>query len=209
MHGEYFIDEANAEFCGIIMGDGNIWSNERKYEVTITGNIVNDKEYFDKLYSFVDSKIKKHPYYRIRGRGLRLTIYSKKFYDFVTCEVGIPPRLLKSESGIPISIAKNQTLVRGFIRGLFDTDGSVFTSHKKGVSKYPTLEITNSNQKLLVQVYKKLKEMGFRINYRYAGKGSYKASIYGKTMLKKWETDIGSSNPYKIKRINTILEPFR
>lgn len=140
---------------------------------------------------------------------MRLTIYSKKFYEFITRDVGIPSRLLKSESGIPEAIRDNPQLVKCFIRGLFDTDGSVFTSNKRGVNAYPTLEITNSNQKLLVQVYEKLKEMGFRINYRYAGGSSYKASIYGKIMLKKWSMEIGSSNPYKIKRINTILESFR
>lgn len=49
MQNTYLIDELNAEFCGIIMGDGNIWSNGRKYEITITGNIINDRDYFDKL----------------------------------------------------------------------------------------------------------------------------------------------------------------
>ncbi|MFH1785538.1 MAG: LAGLIDADG family homing endonuclease [Candidatus Micrarchaeota archaeon] len=205
---DYFIDEMISEFCGAVMGDGNIWSNGRKYEITLTGNIITDREYFDYIYFFVHSRIKK-PYYRVRSRGLRLTIYSKKFYQFITNKIGIPPRTLKCKFGIPPRISVTKKLLKAFIRGLFDTDGSVFTSHKKGIESYPTLEITNSNQTLLIQVYKTLIEMGFRINYRHAGNGSYKISIYGMKMLAKWNNDIGSSNPHKRRRINTILESFR
>lgn len=204
----YCIDETISEFCGAIMGDGNIWSNGRKYEITVTGNIITDREYFDYIYFFVHSRIKK-PYYRIRGRGLRLTIYSKKFYQFITKKMGIPPRVLKCKFGIPPKICATKKLLRAFIRGLFDTDGSVFTSNKKGSYNYPTLEITNSNQILLMQVYKTLMNMKFRINYRHAGNGSYKVSIYGMKMLAKWKDEIGSSNPHKMRRINTILESFR
>lgn len=204
----YSLTEEHAEFCGVIMGDGNIWSNGKKYEITITGNKITDKEYFNKLYDFIDHEIKRNPYYRIRGRGLRLTIYSKKFYEFITMDMGIPPRLQKSESGIPTRISKQEKLLKRFIRGVFDTDGSVFTSAKPGVSNYPTLEITNSNQKMLKEIYEALRGLNFRVHYRYSGRGSYKISIYGNKMINKWKIDIGSSNPSKLRKISTILECF-
>ncbi|MBU0532330.1 hypothetical protein KKB44_02435 [Candidatus Micrarchaeota archaeon] len=199
------LDADMAELCGIIMGDGNLWTNNRKYEITFTGHKIDDKLYFDDLYSYIDANIKRKPYYRIRGRGRRLTIYSKKFFMFVTITLGIPSGMLKRKSGIPLLIARNPLFLRRFIRGMFDTDGSVFTSKKPGISHYPTLEISNSNFVLLKDIDRALKALGFLSNLRKTSKGGYKISLYGRKMLEKWDSLIGSSNPYKKAKIEHIL----
>ena len=200
------LDEDQAEFCGIIMGDGNLWSNGRKYEVTITGDIKNDRAYFDILASFVRGQIGKNPYYRIRGRGLRLTIYSKDFYKFLTDKVGMKDRMLKSESGFPGSIKDNKAFLRRFIRGLFDTDGTIFRSDKKGSPDYPTLEIASSSLPLVDDLHTALSEFGFRVHKRKTTKNGYKVSIYGKEMIRKWNLLIGSSNPCKKAKMEDILK---
>ena len=200
------LDEDHAEFCGIIMGDGNLWTNNRKYEVTITGDIKNDKEYFNALASFVRNKIGKEPYYRIRGRGLRITIYSKEYYKFLTDKVGMKDRMLKSESGFPASIKGNETFLRRFIRGLFDTDGTIFLSDKKGSPDYPTLEIASSNLKLVDELHTALSGFNFRVHKRKTTKNGYKVSIYGKEMIRKWSSLIGSSNPHKKAKMEDILK---
>jgi len=204
---DFRLNQDIAEFCGTIMGDGNLWSNNRKYEITITGNKIDDKEYFEYLYSFIDKNIKKNPYYRIRG-GIRLTIYSKKFYIFVNKDIGIPDRKLKRKSGIPLVIKQNELFIRRFIRGIFDTDGTVFTSDKPGSPNYPTLEISNSNLAMIRDIQYYLDKLGFRVHLRKTPKAEYKLSMYGKNMLKKWKNLIDSSNPYKRKRIEYILEHF-
>lgn len=200
------LDEDQAEFCGIIMGDGNLWTNNRKYEVTITGDIVSDRAYFDALASFVRDRIGKEPYYRIRGRGLRLTIYSKEYYKFLTENVGMKDRMLKSESGFPSSIRANGAFLRRFIRGLFDTDGTVFLSDKKGSPGYPTLEIASSNPELVGDLHAALSGLGFRVHKRATTKNGYKVSIYGKEMIRKWNLLIGSSNPSKKAKMEDILK---
>ena len=200
------LDASHAEFCGTIMGDGNLWTNNRKYEITITGNIENDRDYFDKLVSFVRKKVGKNPYYRIRGRGLRLTIYSKNYYKFLTENVGLKDRMLKSESGIPASIMDNPGFLKRFIRGLFDTDGTIFLSNKKGSPNYPTLEIASSNIKLVNDLHSSLCGFGFRAHKRKTTKNGYKVSVYGRKMIMKWNSLIGSSNPYKRTRMEDILK---
>jgi intein/homing endonuclease len=152
--------------------------------------------------------IKPAPYYRIRGRGRRLSIYSKKFYLFITSDIGIPGGTKKCTIGIPEKISSNYSFLKFFIRGLFDTDGSVFTSSKPGIQNYPTLEITSSNVKLSNDILTSLNKFGFRTHMRYAAKGSYKISIYGKTMLQKWFYEIGSSNPVKYRKLCSILECY-
>jgi len=200
------LDESHAEFCGIIMGDGNLWTNNRKYEVTITGDITNDKEYFDSLASFVRNKIGKNPYYRIRGRGLRLTIYSKEYYKFLTDKVGMKDRMLKNEFGFPISIKNNGIFLKRFIRGLFDTDGTIFLSDKKGSPGYPTLEIASSSPKLVDDLHSSICGFGLRAHKRKTTKNGYKVSIYGKEMIRKWNSLIGSSNPRKKAKMEDILK---
>ncbi len=188
------------------MGDGNLWTNNRKYEVTITGNKETDLLCLDNLYSYIHDTIKRKPYYRVMGRGLRLTIYSKKFFKFLTIEMDIPSGKSKRSSGIPSLIYSNPLLLRRFIRGMFDTDGSIFTSKKPGALNYPTLEISNSNLILLSGIHEFLIQDGFSSNFRKTSKGGYKVSLYGRRMLEKWNLSIGSSNPYKIARINLILK---
>jgi intein-encoded DNA endonuclease-like protein len=115
---------------------------------------------------------------------------------------------LKRKSGIPSAIKKNKLFLKRFVRGVFDTDGTVFTSNKKGSPNYPTLEISNSNLALITDIYQSLKELKFRTHLRKTSKGGYKVSIYGKAMLRRWNEVIGSSNPYKRCRMESILEYF-
>jgi intein/homing endonuclease len=201
-----FLDNDMAEFCGVLIGDGNIWTNGRKYEITITGN-PKDKNYLDKLSTFVSNRIKPNPYYRLRGRGLRLTIYSKQFFLFLTKEVGIISGKQKNTGPIPKSIlASSRSLKLRFIRGIFDTDGSVFTSDKKGVENYPTIEITNENSILLLSIRKILYAEGFKTTFRKSNTNTFKIAIHGNKMLRLWLDVVGSSHPRKRLKMESIIK---
>jgi len=199
------LDGDMAEFCGIISGDGNIWTNMRKYEVTITGS-PKDRSYLDRLAKYVSLRIKSNPYYRQRGRGLRLTIYSVSFFKFLTEEVGFGIGIEKNSRGIPAPILKSRDNCLSFIRGFFDTDGSIFTSKKKGVFDYPTIEITNENVRLLRDIQRILDDEGFRTTFRKSNSNTYKIALHGKYMVKHWASTIGSSHPRKYGRIESIIK---
>ncbi|MBN2478467.1 hypothetical protein JXB01_04220, partial [Candidatus Micrarchaeota archaeon] len=166
-----------------------------------------DKEYFEKLYSFIKRKLCLKPYYRIRGRGLRLSIYSKSFFIFLTEVIGIPKGIAKRKMGIPSCFLNSRDLSTAFIRGLFDTDGSVFSTNKPGFLKYPSIEITNTNKTMIFDVYEILIKSGFRAHIRLFSR-IYKLSLNGPKMIFKWHKEIGSSNPYKTRKIISILECF-
>ncbi|MEW6748440.1 MAG: LAGLIDADG family homing endonuclease [Candidatus Micrarchaeota archaeon] len=203
----FYLDNRMAEFCGVISGDGNIWSNGRKYEITITGSPKN-RQYLDKIAEYVAGNIKPKAYYRVRGRGLRLTIYSKEFFRFLIEDIGLGRGLQKNKEGIPPTILEMRDFRRAFIRGLFDTDGSVFTSKKKGSPNYPTIEITNANLKLLLDVRLVLEEEGFRTTFRSSNTETYKIAVHGEAMLDRWTALIGSSNPEKSSRMESIINAF-
>jgi len=127
---EFKLDEQMAEFCGILLGDGNLWTNGRKYEVTITGS-PKDRGYMNYILRYTTKKLGQKAYYRIRGRGLRISIYSKKMFKFLTTDAKIESGMKKAMSGTPQWIFSSKRFSRAFIRGVFDTDGSIFTSRKK------------------------------------------------------------------------------
>lgn len=87
---------------------------------------------------------------------------------------------------------------KGFLRGFFDTDGSIHLDKKK----YPVISIRNNNEKILMEMKRKLEFI--QINaYVYGpeitefGGKVYKLRINGSKNCIKWMTEIGSSNPRK------------
>jgi intein-encoded DNA endonuclease-like protein len=198
------VDERMSEFCGVIMGDGNLWTNGRKYEITITGS-PKDKPYMDCIAEYAKT-IKPRIYYRQRGRGLRLTIYSKILFHFLIHDIGFKHGSEKGDGNIPRIIARRKDLSLAFIRGFFDTDGSIFTSNKKGAENYPTLEITNENLALLSSIQKILENEGIRTTFRKSNTNTYKIAVHGKEMIGKWMHKIGSSHPRKRSKMESIIK---
>jgi len=107
---------------------------------------------------------------------------------------------------IPQEIYKNWNLAKHAIRGIADTDGSIFVSKKPGIEKYPSIEITTTSVNLANQLKEILIKIGFRITLREGkrkqprGLIPYRIGLYGKRNLKKWMEEIGFSNPYKHQR---------
>jgi hypothetical protein len=203
--GEYKLNEEMAELCGIVSGDGNIWTNSRKYEISITGS-PKDKEYMDKVVRIITHSVKPKVYYRMRGRGLRVSIYSKSYFEFLTKEVGFGVGIEKNSHGVPIKILKSDILNVGFVRGLFDTDGSVFTSKKRGVEEYPTIEITNDSLILMEHVRGILEENGLRTTFRKSNCNTFKIAVHGNRMTRKWLQVIGSTHPRKRGKMESIIK---
>jgi DNA-binding transcriptional regulator WhiA len=196
------VDFKIAELIGVILGDGNLWSNGRWYEITITGHPIKDKKYFQYL-SNIFQNMGLYTYIRVRG-GLRLTIKSKKFFDFLTKDLGIFSGKLRSKSKIPKEIIKSKKFSFCFIRGFFDTDGSIFISKKPGINMYPSLELNNNNKDLMFQIHNILLKNGYRSTIR-SYKNEFKIGLHGLNMIKKWNKEIGSSNPHKQKIFDCIL----
>jgi len=201
----FVLDDELAEFCGVLMGDGNLWTNDRKYEITITGN-PKDKGHLDFIAGYVIRAIKPRVYYRVRGRGLRLTIYSKMFFLFLTNYLGFGIGSKKSRGAIPSRIAESRNFRLRFIRGIFDTDGSVFTSDKRGVDNYPTIEITNENSELLLSIRKILDAEGFKTTFRKSNSNTFKIAIHGNKMIRLWLDVVGSSHPRKRLKMESIIK---
>ena len=125
-----------SELIGIIIGDGNVYYNPKlgKYYFEITGDPKLEREYFEYVSNLVQEIIHKKPTIRIGGRGLKLRLYSKEFIEFLVYKLNFPYGKKSEIITIPRKI-NNWNLSKYCIRGITDTDGSLFLS-KKGNNKF-------------------------------------------------------------------------
>lgn len=197
-----------SELIGIIIGDGNIYYKKkfRKYFFEITGNPKLERDYFDYIVNLINYILNKKPKIYIRGRGLKIRIYSKNFVEFLIYDLKMPYCRGKcSKVKIPdIIYSQDWEILKYCIRGITDTDGSLFVSKKPGVDKYPCIEITTTSKRLssqLKQILSKRYRIGFREFRKKPYKRRYIFSINGVDMVNKWIEDIGFSNNRKINNL--------
>lgn len=201
------ISEGMAEIVGVYIGDGYIYKNKGKYQIGFVGNPKTDVELFERLKKIIQKEWKKEVNFKVRAKGLRMVFRSKDISTFLINYLGLP--FGKGKCGkvfIPEIIACDWKLVKYTIRGIMDTDGTVFVSKKSGVDRYPTMEITTTSFVLANQLREILLKQGFRVanirkslsklSTRYA----YRVPLYGKENVRRWLNKIGFSNKYKEKR---------
>ncbi|MEM3154049.1 MAG: LAGLIDADG family homing endonuclease [Candidatus Woesearchaeota archaeon] len=201
------------ELIGIIIGDGNLSNVQKHYRIGFTGDPVNDKEYFDYVKVLIKKVWKKSVRIFLGGRGLRIVVNSKTSFTEVTQQYGLPIGEGKCEKVvIPESIANDWNLVRHAIRGLVDTDGSIFVADKRGSPKYPSIEITTCSIRLAEQLRRILLSRGFRVANIWCdrprtpnSRPSYKVPLNGRANVIKWLQEIGFSNPIKRRKAEAAV----
>lgn len=204
-----------AELVGVIIGDGYIYCKNNKYQIGIVGNPITDKEYFEKLRGLILLEWNKKVNIKLRSNAIRIVFNSKELCNFLINDLGLSYGIGKSQKVIiPKEIYKNWDLSKYTIRGIVDTDGSVFVSKKPGIEKYPSIEITTTSLNLANQLKTLLKKNNFRATLRLEKRKkintnalpSYKVTLYGRENLRRWINEIGFSNPYKNNRAIQYLE---
>lgn len=190
-----------AEEIGIHYGDGFL--SEKRYDYRLKGNPYNEREYylnyiaplFKKLYN-IDVSLK--DFKASYGFELR----SKAIWEFKTKILGIKPGK-KYTITFPDKLKVNDVnILTAFIRGLFDTDGSISFKSKYGYKQYyPSIEISLTSKKVIKDVAEILFMMGFKpwvgFNEKYG-----RISIYGISQFKKYEELIGWSSPKNLNKVN-------
>lgn len=202
-----------AEFVGIMIGDGYLYQNFNKYRIGIVGNPKTDYDYFVHIGGLIkhlfniDTKIVK------RGRGLRIIFGSKAVFYFLTKVIGLDHGQGKGQRvTIPHHFLEHKEYQAPLLRGIFDTDGSIFVSDKKGAPDYPCIELTTTSTVLAHQVKEILVDMNFRVAKirRREGKAhmlpSEKVSLYGRKNAELWFENVGFSNPLKQERLKRIVK---
>jgi hypothetical protein len=178
------------------MGDGCIssytdYQGNRRLDLIITG----DKRYEMAYYQYMKKRLREefniNSYiYQLKKRNsVRLTIRNKYFSNFLI-NFGFPKGNKYKVLRIPPQIMKFKwEKLKFVIRGLFDTDGSIFANKNEGY-RYPYICITSISGKLLNQLYGILRARGYPV---YLSNDNL--FMRGIANVNKWMNDVGSSNP--------------
>ncbi|MBL7051579.1 MAG: hypothetical protein ISS01_00655 [Nanoarchaeota archaeon] len=204
---KFKINEDLAELIGIIVGDGCINKNYKRkdYRIQISGNQIEDKDYYDKYLPELIKKtlnINCKPYIG-SNKAYIIQFQSEPFRIFLH-NLGIKSPKAKT-SNIPKIIKKNPLHLKSFIRGLADADFTlIFTKRKKGgPNYYPRIASQFASEILVKDLEKSLRDLGFTLNTKYNYKRKDKRgfttitnfiNLDGPINLNKWLKEIGFSN---------------
>ena len=138
-------------------------------------------------------------------------LQSKYAFDTLNKNLGIFAGRGKARNvKIPNTIIeKGWKYTKWVLRGIMDTDGTLFFSNKTyKVKIYPTIEIKTFSKDLASQINDLLKQKGFRAKMRGKQERGFDVALYGYNMLYKWINEIGFSNERhinKLKRNNLYI----
>ena len=176
------IDGDMAELLGIHIGDGCISVNNRYSEYYLGGDLTQERDYHDQWVSHLFNKkvmiplfkkkvvYKEHPKVGVYG----FYIFNKELVEFFI-KLGIKAGT-KRNVRVPIEIMKNQSLSKRFLRGLFDTDGTIYFSKnysvKNPIHNRPKIKLDSVSNGLIDDVTELLTNLGLNTIPRkmYQGK---------------------------------------
>lgn len=208
--------EELAEETGLHIGDGtmNFYKNGNKHmgSYALRGHIIDDKEHYNKVI--------KQIYMRLYNLRVSLRDMPKDgvygFQKWSNSLVNFKHNILDLTLGkkinikIPEIFTKKEEFISSVIRGIFDTDGTIYLEPKRG-KLYPRIQITTISKELGYQLNSLINKIGLRStiylefvkNPRWNNK--YNITIRGEEMLNKWIQIIGPHNPKHIQKFDFYI----
>ncbi len=157
-----------AELIGIILGDGNVHKVKKGkhvgvYSVRICGHSTHDYVYLNKFIRKLFKElfhIKTTLSKSKRSNAIYLTAYSKKLVQYFESEGLTHGNKVQNQPIIPKWIMTEPSFLAACIRGLIDTDGSIYRMSRKDPHLL-RIGFKNHNKRLLKQVKAALSSLGF------------------------------------------------
>jgi hypothetical protein len=190
---------------GIMFGDGCISRSGGKYIIYISGHKFDDLEYH--------SKTTKKLFYKLFNKDIVINFrkdentlfirFSDKNIFETFKSIGLPVGKKYKNLKIPDSFKETKLFV-SFLKGLFDTDGSVILSKQhKDKAYYPRIEISSKSKEFLLEIIEKLRTQGFYGSVSKKGK-NFRLEIPGFKNLNLWMGSVGMNNPKHFKKVEKI-----
>jgi len=203
-----YLTQKLSNYIGIHIGDGYLNINKRKnsksvdYNIEYTGHEVDEIEFHEEyIVPLIRGLFNIEPYLRIGNKTTVRTYFrSKAILTFLKEVIGIPKGNKRDIEVPPIIINSNLKMKKSFLKGLFDTEGSmVFKKRYREKHYYPTISIGSQSKNLIKVVKVFLDEIGIKScvcynlrNYRN-GKVNFEhqIDISGRKNLDIWMDKIG------------------
>lgn len=204
--------EKLAEFVGIMLGDGSI--SKTNYTIYITLNRFIEKHYSKYVSNLIRElfKINPHIFYPRNKNTIQIRVNSLELFNFLN-EIGLVTGTKNKE--IPSWIVEKRNLMMAAMRGLFDTDGSVYMTSKNCIMDY-----TITHKIMRKQAYLFLKELGVspfiacerKINLTSLWKIKMLFKIIGTSNLKniiKFNEYVNSRKTVLTKDVNSFVKIYK
>lgn len=178
-----------AEFTGIMLGDGNIEPTNGQVRITI--NTITDRGYIQYVSNLVKNLFNTYVSYSWKKSTVTVFITSVELLEKLK-KIGLSAsNKVEAQVDIPLWIFKKKEYQEGFIRGFFDTDGSIYKL-RFGIQ----MALTNRSRPLLRSSRKILKQLDF-----HPSKIScFNIYLTKSGDLKRYFEEIGSGNPKHLTR---------
>ena len=186
-----------AEFIGLMMGDGGM----TKRQISITLHHVDDFAYSRFVISLIEELFSLTPTVRhVAKNSVNIIVVSRSRLVTFLNNLGLPiGNKIRQNFDVPEWIRRNESYMIACIRGLVDTDGSVFT-HKYRVNGkqylYKKLSFCSASLPLRRTVKTFLQNHGFHVR---ASRG-IDLRIESKSGMARYMQLIGSHNEKHLKR---------
>ena len=189
-----------AEEIGMHCGDGFLSS--KKNDFRIKGHKIDEKTYYENHIKNLYKKVYNLDVNVVEySDTIGIEIYSKALKEFKIKVLGIKPGR-KDNLQIPECIkVKDSSILTSFVRGFFDTDGTIYFMERKGLRIYPRLSITQKSKKIVEETYEILNLLGFSPRIYYHKDGYTEVVLYGYSQLKYYEKIIGWNSPKHLKKV--------
>ncbi len=209
----------NAEIIGILLGDGYLRhnKNEYRYGFTITLNRVDEEKYVDYVSELIKSIYGKEPSrivdenskeitLSIHGREIVESLISKGMVpgDKKEHQVKVPSWIMKDQDWIDSNYEqwelKQKPLVISCLKGLFDTDGSIFPVIKENALK---MNFTSASRPLA----KNFKDMCKALQIRTSKISKYQDISDDGKILTRFRVQIQARD--QVKKFVEIVKPMK
>lgn len=205
-----------AELVGLSFGDGGLTERKgtNRLRFQLRGDFSEDREHYNSHINPLFNKEIMNPLF---GRNVGI-VFNKNagFYGIsvesekliILNELGIPIGP-KKELPIPDWIRTNDIYAKKFLRGLLDTDGSVFCqkNYNTKINRHTgiRIRIECSSEVLIKETCNLIKSFSIRCTFHTKNKkqkshwsNTYCARIDGNIHIERWFKLIGSKNPKHI-----------
>jgi len=189
---------------GILIGDGNLWSDGEHFRIEVTGDPIRDKDFIEGRVKELFSKFSKNKIVvKERSHGLRIRTSSKEMF-LSLINLGLHQRKEKIEK---LEFLKDLDLNKRklILRGLMDTDGSVIERSNKQVF----MQLATNSKFLAEWSRDTLIAIGLRPfiakSRNKSGSITFRVWLSGKENLRHWIKIIGLSNKFKLDKALNIL----
>ncbi len=190
-----------AEFVGVMLGDGGLSGS---HQITISFNDKTDRGYAKYICKIIRQLflLDYHIHKRRKSNGADIVLNSSNLVDFLVLHGLKTGNKVKNQVEVPRWITNNPLYEKACLRGLIDTDGSLYCHKYNSKGKtyaYLKLGFCNRSKPLLKFAFRVFKRLGYKVSLN-----GDNLSVSSGLEVKRYFTEIGSSNPKHINKFRNF-----